>query len=577
MQKNWYIKPAGNAAIVKHLSEALNISTSLANLLSQRGVRNYEEARAFFRPSLDDLIDPFLMKDMDKAIERIERALQNNEKILIYGDYDVDGTTAVALVYSFFTKKYHGGRCSHFFGYYIPDRYAEGYGISYKGIDYAAAGNYTLMVALDCGIKSNEKILYASEKGIDFIICDHHLPGETLPEAIAVLDPERNDCPYPYKFLSGCAVGFKLLQAFAIHNNMIVDDLYDLLDLVAVSICSDIVPITGENRILVYHGLQRLSKEPSLGLRAIIKIANIEGKALRVEDVVFRIGPRINAAGRIGNGTTAVDLLTASTCEAAFEIAARINILNNERKDLDKNITEEAIQMITADPLYANSRSTVVYNENWHKGVVGIVASRLIENWYKPTIVLTRSNGFACGSARSIAGFDLYKTIEECSCLLETYGGHKHAAGLTLKAENVPAFREMFEAKALASTTPEMMVPTLEIDAELSLSDINPKFFRVLKQFEPFGPENMTPVFCSLGTTDMNSLKKVGSTQEHLKLNAYKVGDTKSNISGIAFGLAHYYDSLKESGKFDICYTIEENDFMGNINLQLMVRDFRPI
>ena len=512
MEKYWKIKECSNKAEIDKLAAELNIESVMTNLLVQRGITNFELAKAFFRPSLENLHDPFLMKDMDAAIDRLDAAIKKGERILIYGDYDVDGTTSVALTYSFLHKFYNN------LDYYIPSRYAEGYGVSFQGIDYASEHKITLIIALDCGIKAMEKINYAKEKNIDFIICDHHTPGKVLPEAAAVLDPKRADCKYPFKDLSGCGVGFKLLQAFSIRNNIPFEELTPYFDLLAVSIASDIVPIIDENRIFTYFGLKKLQENPCTGLKAINCVAAIEDKPITVEDIVFKIGPRINAAGRMESGKQAVDLLISNNPEEAFVLCDKINVHNQTRRNIDKSITEQAVKEIEQ----SNARykySTVLYNPDWHKGVVGIVASRLIETYYRPTIVLTESNGFATGSARSVDGFDLYEAINSCSDLLESFGGHMYAAGLTLKRENVQKLRDRFEEIVRETISPEQLVPQIEIDAELNFPEITSKFYRILKQFEPFGPGNMNPVFFAENVADNGSGRRVGVSGEHLKLN----------------------------------------------------------
>jgi len=512
MEKFWKIKENGYDPDIDRLSKELNIDTVLSTLLIQRGIRTFDQAKAFFSPDIINLYDPFLMKDMSEAVERIEKAMSAGEKILIYGDYDVDGTTSVAMVYSFFSKYYNK------MDYYIPDRYNEGYGISYKGIEYAELNRIKLIIALDCGIKAIDKIRYAKDKGIDFIVCDHHTPGPNLPDAVAVLDPERKDCKYPFKYLSGCGVGFKLLHAYSIKNNIAFEELLQYLDLVTVSIASDIVPLINENRIIAYHGLKKLNENPCIGLKAIICIAGLEDKPINVDDIVFKIGPRINAAGRIESGRQAVDLLISQNEEEAILHCKKINSYNQARRNIDKNITEEALKEIES---YGSKYkySTVLYNRNWHKGVVGIVASRLIESFYRPTIILTESNGFATGSARSVIGFDLYKAISECSDLLESFGGHTYAAGLTLKINNVQKLRDRFEEIVKNTINPDQLIPQIEIDTELNLKNITPDFFKVLKQFEPFGPNNMNPVFFAENVVDNGTGKIVGSGEEHLKLN----------------------------------------------------------
>jgi len=553
---------------IKILADELNISTVLAHLLVKRDINTFEEARVFFRPDLSQLHDPFLMADMDKAVARLSEAMELNQKILIYGDYDVDGTTSVALVYKFL-QQFHNN-----IDFYIPDRYSEGYGISIQGIDFAADNGFKLVVALDCGIKAVEKIKYANQKGIDFIICDHHTPDAELPPAIAVLDSKRSDCTYPYKELSGCGVGFKLMQAFAIKNNIDFSNLTPLLDLVALSIASDIVPITGENRILAFFGLKQINTNPSIGLKSIIEVCGLADKELSISEIVFRIGPRINASGRMKLATEAVQLMVTNDPVFAKEKSSTINDYNNDRKDLDKNITDEAIALIGADERYSKRRSIVVHKPDWHKGVIGIVASRLSEEYYKPSIVLTNSNGLASGSARSVPGFDIYKAIDSCRDLLENFGGHMYAAGLSLKEENIPQFTERFEKFVFENILEEQTYPQIEVDALLSFSDITPKFFRVLKQFGPFGPGNMKPVFVTKKVIDYGTSRLVGKDQEHLKLEL--VDNSSENVmNGIAFRMHTFNDHLKALNPLDICYTIEENNFNGNTNIQLMIRDIQ--
>lgn len=568
MEKYWKIKESGNRGLIEKFVSELNINHVLANLLVQRNITTYDEAKAYFRPSFDDLHDPFLMKDMDKAIDRIERAFANQEKILIYGDYDVDGTTSVAMVYSFLRGIYQN------IDYYIPDRYSEGYGVSFKAIDYATEHGISLVIALDCGIKAVEKIDYAIKKEVDFIICDHHTPGEILPVAIAVLDPKRADCSYPFKELSGCGVGFKLLQALAIRKNIDFEELIKYIDLLAVSIASDIVSITGENRVLTYFGLKKLEENPCTGLRAIKFTAGIEDKPLTVEDIVFKIGPRINAAGRMESGKQAVDLLISTNPEEAMLLCDKVNIHNQMRRNIDKNITEEAFKELTQSGAQFKY-STVLFNPNWHKGVVGIVASRLIETFYRPTIILTESNGFATGSARSVDGFDLYEAINECSDLLESFGGHMYAAGLTLKRENVQKLKDRFEKIVRDKITPEQLVPQIEIDAELNFSEITPKFYRILKQFEPFGPGNMNPVFFAENVADNGQGRKVGTGGDHLKLNLIQEDNPFEDIPAIAFNQGKKFDKITGGNTFDIAYSLTENHFRGTTNLQLNIKDIK--
>jgi len=554
--------------IQNKLADELSISPVLSQLLVQREIFTYDDARNFFRPDLANLHDPFLMADMDKAVERLTKAMRHNEKIMVYGDYDVDGTTSVSLVYKFL-QKFHNN-----IDFYIPDRYNEGYGISIQGIDYAAQNGFKLIIALDCGIKAVEKVKYASSLGVDFVICDHHTPDAVLPPAVAVLDPKRDDCNYPYKHLSGCGVGFKLMQAFAIVNNIDFAQLTPLLDLLALSIASDIVPITGENRILAFFGLKQINSNPSVGLKGILEVCGLIDKEITISDIVFKIGPRINASGRMKLASEAVELLVSSNPVFAKEKSDTINEYNNDRKDLDKNITDEAIALIASDERYATRRSIVVHKPDWHKGVIGIVASRLSEEYYKPSIVLTNSNGLASGSARSVPGFDIYKAIDSCRDLLETFGGHMYAAGLSMKEENIPLFTERFEQFVSETILEEQTYPQIEIDALLEFKDITPKFFRVLKQFGPFGPGNMKPVFASKKVFDYGTSRLVGKEQEHLKLEL--VDSSSENVmNGIAFRMFAYNDHLKALNPLDICYTIEENTFNGNTNIQLMIRDIK--
>ncbi|MHB1177399.1 MAG: single-stranded-DNA-specific exonuclease RecJ [Daejeonella sp.] len=565
MQKRWVEQGAKNLALIEELQQSLHIDEVLAGLLVNRGINSFEEARYFFRPELQHLHDPFLMKDMEAAITRIDKAISAGEKILIYGDYDVDGTTSVALVYSFL-KKYYSET-----DFYIPDRYREGYGISAQGIDYASKHGFSLIIALDCGIKSIDKIDYASSKNIDFIICDHHLPGPTLPAAVAVLDPKREDCDYPYKELSGCGIGFKLVQAYANKHHIPFTDIACYLDLVAVSIASDIVPVTGENRVLVWYGLQRLNSAPCKGLAALM---NISGRKenLTITDVVFTIGPRINAAGRIDDAKHAVNLLIADTDAFAFEKGQVINSKNTERREHDSNITSQALALIDADPELIRRKTTVVYNEGWHKGVIGIVASRLTEKYYRPTIVMTLSNGYAAGSARSVAGFDLYEALLECSDLLEQFGGHKYAAGLTMKTENIPAFQQKFEEVVSRTIPEELLIQALTIDAELDLRGITPKFYRILKQFEPFGPQNMAPVFVSKNVYTYGSASSVG--EKHLKMIVHQ--DNKTFYNCIGFGLSEFLPMISSGASYDICYTIEDNTWKEKTSMQLNIKGIRP-
>ncbi len=548
------------------LAKKLGISPVLCQLLIQRGISSTEDAFRFFHPSLKDLHDPFLLPDMDKAIARIEKALGQKQRILIYGDYDVDGTTAVALVYKFLRK------FTTNLDYYIPDRYDEGYGISEQGIDYAEDTGVKLIIALDCGIKAIEKVAYAKSKGIDFIIGDHHMPDDTLPDAVAVIDAKRLDSTYPYEHLSGCGVGFKLVQALAQNNKIDFSELTDLLDLVAVSVASDIVPITGENRILTYYGLKQLNSNPSLGLKGIIEICGLTYKSITVNDIIFKIGPRINASGRMMKGKEAVDLLLANTIEDAREQSENIDHYNDDRRELDKRITDEAIQFIDETVDMKKNKSIVVYNETWHKGVIGIVASRLTEKYLRPAVVLTKSQGLITGSARSVMGFDVYKAIEACKDILENFGGHTYAAGLSLKEENLAEFKRRFGALSLEMIAPEMMRPQIHIDAQLFFKDINIKFIDELASFAPFGPENLNPIFVTLNVKDYGTSKMVGKDNVHLKLDM--IDETTSNpVNGIAFRQSANYERVKGGQPFDICYTLEENTHNGKTNIQLYVKD----
>lgn len=542
----------------------------LAELLVQRGVHTFSQARSFFRPDLADLHDPFLMKDMDKAVDRVHRAIVGNEKILVYGDYDVDGTTAVSLVYSFLA------RLTDRIDFYIPERYDEGYGVSYKGIDWAAENGFGLIITLDCGIKANEKVDYAKGKGIDMIICDHHLPENDIPDAVAVLDPKREDCGYPFDDLSGCGVGFKLVQAYSQMYGIPFESLVPLLDLLVVSIASDLVSVTGENRILAHYGLKQLNGEPREGLLAMIQLSGLEPTHITIDDIVFKIGPRINAAGRMESGRMAVELLTASDAQTAFRIGTEINEHNNERKSIDRRITQEALDMVRTGKCLSGGNATIVYNPHWHKGVVGIVASRLVEAFYRPTIVFTRSHGgLVTGSARSVHGFDLYDAIESCSDLLENFGGHLYAAGLTLKEENLTAFCERIELFISGRIIPEMQTPVVDVDAMLNFSQITPKFLRILKQFQPFGPGNGAPVFLTENVYDNGNGRKVGAEGGHLKLELIQESHPYHHISAIAFNMAGFFDHIKAGNPIDVCYSIVENYYRGTANTQLRVKDMR--
>ena len=564
MKKKWVIKPRGSKDEVEALSKQLNIHPILANLLVQRGHATFEQAKKFFRPDMAMLHDPFLMKDMDKAIDRIDVAISRKEKILIYGDYDVDGTTAVALVYTFLKKRYP------LVDFYIPDRYKEGYGISNKGIDWAEKEGITLIIALDCGIKSIDKIEYAKSKKIDFIICDHHRPGLELPSAVAVLDPKRPDCNYPFDELSGCGVGFKLIQAYSLQHKIDTSELTEYLDLVAISIAADIVPIVGENRILTYFGLKRLNSKPRPGIKAILDLSG-NTRELTVNDVVFTIAPRINAAGRIESGKQAVELLISESQYEAMSHGEEINKKNTTRKNLNETITREAMLLIEQDEEFKNRKSTVLYNPKWHKGVIGIVASKLTDEFYRPTIILTKSNGVAAGSARSVKDFDIYNAIESCSDLLDQFGGHMYAAGLTMKEENIEAFKDRFEEIVSSTIEDRMLIREIEIDDVISLGDINASFFNVLKQFAPFGPGNMSPVFMSEEVYDRGDVRIVGNN--HLKLSLIQRDHSRKVVDSIAFQLGSHFDRVSGNEAFQVCYHIEENTFNGRTNLQLNIKD----
>ncbi|MBW8333374.1 MAG: single-stranded-DNA-specific exonuclease RecJ [Prolixibacteraceae bacterium] len=569
MGKVWNIKKEGDINIIKHLSAALNVNMVIANLLAQRGVTSYAEAQTFFRPKLTDLHDPFLMKDMDKAVERLERAINNQEKVLIYGDYDVDGTTSVALMYTFLRTRIQN------LDYYIPDRYSEGYGISKTSILYAAEQKVTLVIVLDCGIKAVEKIQMAKDLGIDFIICDHHNPDDIIPNAVAVLDPKRPDCSYPYKELSGCGVGFKLLQAYSKMNDVPFSEIAELLDLLVVSIASDIVPVTGENRVMAYYGLKKLNSSPSIGLKTIMKYSGFNSEEISISDIVFKIGPRLNASGRIEHGKKSVAILTATNEKEAMLLGDEINSYNEIRKTLDRDITQEALAMIERNPDHDAKNATVLYNRDWHKGVVGIVASRLTEHYYRPTVVLTESNGMATGSARSVRDFDLYEAIGLCSDLLESYGGHMYAAGLTMKIENIYEFSRRFEDIVTRLITDKQQTESIEAEAKILLSDITPKFYRLLKQFAPFGPHNMVPVFITENVFDSGSSRPVGKNMEHLKLDLIEATSNSSQFSAIAFNQAQHFEAISQGLPFDICYSIAENEFRGKTSLQLYIRDIQ--
>lgn len=560
----WNPKSKPNPEKVQAIQSALQVDEIIATLLVQRGIETFEQAKTFFRPTLADLHNPYLMKDMDKAVARIENAITNNENILVFGDYDVDGTTAVSLVSSYLRSFYPNVAT------YIPDRYAEGYGISYMGIDYAEDNGISLIIALDCGIKSIDHVNYAKAKNIDFIICDHHRPGDILPDAVAVLDPKREDCSYPYDELCGCGVGFKLIQALAENRNQTIDDLVLYLDLVATAIAADIVPITGENRVLAKFGLEVINSNPRPGIKALIQ--NVKKKVLTITDVVFIVAPRINAAGRIKHGNEAVALLTEYDLEQAEQFASEIEQHNSDRKELDKQITKEALLQIEENNEQVRF-STVVYQENWHKGVIGIVASRLVENYYRPTIVFTKSGEKLAASARSVKDFDIYNALEVCAEHLEQFGGHMYAAGMTLLEENYENFKNAFEKVVQETIHPDLLIPEISYDAEIELSEINPKLMRLLKQFEPFGPENMTPLFLAKGLTDSGYAKTLGSDNEHLKAFV-KQGNSES-FGAIGFGLGNKLDLVTNKNKFDAIFSLEENEWKDTVTLQLQLRDIR--
>ncbi|AXT54086.1 single-stranded-DNA-specific exonuclease RecJ [Aquimarina sp. BL5] len=557
----WTLKPQLDTAIINNLAEALNVDVIIASLLVQRGIETYDQAKKFFRPSLEDLLDPFLMKDMDRAVSRIDNAISDHENIMVYGDYDVDGTTSVALMSSYLET------ISSQVTTYIPDRYAEGYGVSYQGIDYASDNDISLIIALDCGIKAVEKVAYAKSKGIDFIICDHHRPGDTIPDAAAVLDPKREDCEYPYKELCGCGVGFKLIQALAIKKGQTIDDLLVYLDLVATAIGADIVPITGENRVLAYFGLQVINQSPRTGFKAML--SQVKKEILTITDVVFILAPRINAAGRMKHGLHAVNLLKEENPEIALQYASEIETYNSDRKDADKSITEEALVQIIQNS-EEDKYTTVVYDENWHKGVIGIVASRLTETYYRPTLVFTKSGEKLAASARSVKGFDVYNALDACSDYIEQFGGHKYAAGLTLKEENYEVFKQKFEETVLSTIDKKLLTPEILIDEIIELDQITPKFFRILKQFAPFGPGNMTPVFMTENVKDTGYAKCVGADDKHLKCKVQKNGLA---FGVIGFNLGPKLDLIKGSKSVKVAYTIDENEWNGTVSLQLKLKD----
>ncbi len=583
INKRWVVKPQGETRAVENLSAALGIAPVLANLLVQRGIDTVEKADRFFRPSLAHLHDPFLMKDMDKAVARVEQAVRNGEKIMVYGDYDVDGTTAVALVYKFLRQIGHTNLL-----FYIPDRYTEGYGISVKGIDFAARKGVSLVITVDCGIKATEKVVYAKQKGVDFIICDHHLPADEIPRAVAVLDPKRPDCHYPFDELSGCGVGFKLVQAYAQKNGIPFEQITHLLDLLVVSIASDIVPLTDENRVLAHYGLQKLNSSPSEGLSSIIKICGLDSHTISIDDIVFKIGPRINAAGRMrmdqtdenaapSGGHAAVSLLIEGDAKMAIELGNDIDSFNQDRKNIDRRVTLEAHNYIESNPELKARKSTVIYNPKWMKGIVGIVASRLIETYYRPTVVLTMSNGLVTGSARSIQGFDLYQAVESCSDLLENFGGHMYAAGLTMKPENVEEFTRRFNEYVEKNIDPQTLVPQVDIDSPLLFSDITPEFNRQLNRFQPFGPGNAAPVFVTYAASNQGDAKLVGADLEHLRMDLMQREKPHTTIQTIAFQQPTHYEWIRAGKPIDVCYQIVENHYRGTVSTQLRIKDIKPV
>ena len=589
MNYNWNIRrlTAQEEALQQQLERELNISSAAARMLVVRNIQSAEEARQFIRPSLDKLHDPFLMKDMDRAVERLHQAVTQGEKILIYGDYDVDGTTAVAVMYRFLegiidngfnsetsNNQYPIGGTASNIDYYIPDRYTEGYGVSTQGIDYAVAHGCGLIITLDCGIKAVEKVAYAKSKGIDVIVCDHHTPGDELPKAVAVLNMKRKDCPYPYKDLSGCGVGFKLAQAYTQQYSLPFDNLVPLLQLLAMSIASDIVPITGENRILAHYGIKQINQAPFAGISAVINVAGIEAKKLTINELVYKLGPRINACGRMKSGRAAVELLLTDDTTFARQQAEEVNQHNEERRDCDTETTKEALAMLEEDTTFAQRRSTVVYAPHWHKGVVGIVASRLTETYYRPTIVLTAGeDGIISGSARSVGGFDIYAAIDSCLDLLTNFGGHKYAAGLSMHIDNLPAFCERFEHYVATHIREDQLQPTLLVEAELELADITPAFYNVIRYLEPFGPGNPRPLFATRNLINHRDTRVVGKTGEHLRLD---VTDRAYAITGIAFGRADMAQHIQNGNPVDICYELDENTFNNRTSIQMMAQDIKP-
>lgn len=566
MEKKWVIHKTTDPASAQQLSKALNINLDLSSLLLQRGVSTFDLAKEFFRPSLDHLHDPFLMLDMDKAVNRICNAVFQKEKILVYGDYDVDGTTSVALVYSFLKEFCEPGQID----YYIPDRYEEGYGLSEKGVRWAAANDFNLIITLDCGIKANDNAAISSQLGIDLIVCDHHLPGEELPIATAILDPKRDGCNYPYKELSGCGVGFKLLQGFCQQNTIDLKKLFNFLDLVAISIASDIVPITGENRVLAFYGLKKINKAPSAGIAALIHVSGLKTR-LKISDLVFYLGPRINAAGRLSHARESVRLLVGDDHEKLTTFSKQLNEVNGARKEFDRTTTEQALAMIEEEGAYPDKKSTVLYREDWHKGIVGIVASRCIENYYRPTIILTESKGYATGSARSVDGFDIHAAISECSDLLDQFGGHRHAAGLSMPVENVPLFKNRFEEVVASTITEEQLLSKLEAHMEVNFDFINYKSYNILSQMAPFGPGNANPVFISRNVTTKYPPRLI--KDEHLKMTLVQNGSQP--FEAIAFGMGHFLEPISKGQPFSVAYHMDENEYRGNKSLQLIIKDIK--
>ena len=565
MEIRWKAKPLPNSEIVAKLSAEINVSEAIATILVQRGIDTFEKAKAYFRPQMSDLHDPFLLKDMDLAYVRIKNAVYHGEKMMVYGDYDVDGTTAVSIVYSYFVT------LNPHIEYYIPDRYKEGYGISKMGIDYAHENGISLIIALDCGIRSNELVDYANTLGIDFIICDHHLPGETLPNAHAILNPKRRDCTYPYKELSGAGIGFKLVQGYSKKEGFPEDKILEYIDLVAVSIASDMVDMQGENRVLAYFGLKKLNENPSAGLQSLIEVGP-KKKKYSIQDIIFGIGPKINAAGRISDATAAVRVLIAKEYTSARQLTRVLNERNTERKELDNDITKNAVDMVEGTVGMSERKSIVIRGEAWHKGVIGIVASRMVEQFYKPTIVFSQNDGMLTGSARSVKNFDIHEAITECSQWVEQFGGHKYAAGLSIKAENFDAFSEQFESVVVRDIQEASLLPEVEYDLDISLEMLTPKFLDLINQMSPFGPGNPLPIFHSKELRSNNSPRVL--KDRHLKLQISQ--NSRHYFDGIGFGLSEHLPVVSNGEIFDACYCIEENDFNGQIKLQLRLKDLKP-